>query len=408
MIRKKFDAQKKYRVVLYLRMSSDKQNPKSPEQQLETIKSTIRQLNLPWVIVKVYIDRAVSGRYLAKREQFQAMLRDIRTGKVRADLILVDTFERFGRSEDVGPIRQELERHHGCLVLTADTSFADPTTISGKAMAAFEQMRATDDNRVKAHNVLRGKRQVVLDKHWPGGPVPFGYKLQSVLTERNGRTEVDYSILVPAPETDWIIRRLFERAHETGDGCTTLARWLNENSDIPERHKPFSEHTVNLWLKSEIYKGVMVWEENATDVVDDRRVIQKNPEDMVLRIPGFCPPLVSDEIWESVADVRRARSRKRQEGLTANEGKLLAPLVVGVSLKYMLSGLVLCDHCDLAMIPNGSSEYTLKSTGETRRYVSYMCPRAASGACVNKTRVPEEWLRETVVTLLRSRLFPTE
>lgn len=410
MLKRQFELQKKYRVVLYLRMSSDSQNPRSPEQQQETIEATIRRLNLPWVIVKIYIDRAKSGRLLNKREQFQEMLRDIRTGKVKADLIIVDTFERFGRSEDVGLIRQELERHHGCLVLTADSSFADPTSISGQALAAFENLRAVDNNRIKAHDVNRGKRQAVKDKHWPGGPIPFGYKLESILVERNGRTEVDFSILVPDPETDWIIKCLFNRAHETGHGCTTICQWMNANPKIPEKFKPFNEHTVNEWLKSEIYKGVMIWEEHATGIVDDRRVIEKNPEEMVLRVPGFCPPLVADEIWDSVAEVRRARSQKRQESRAAEDGdeKLIAPLVVGVSLKYMLSGLVVCGHCGLSMIPNSSSEYTLKSTGETRRYVSYMCPRAASGACDNKTRVPEDWLRETVISLLRSRLFPTD
>jgi site-specific DNA recombinase len=410
MLRRIFDPQKRYKVVLYLRMSSDSQNPTSPEQQQATIETTIRRLNLPWDIVKIYVDRAVSGRYYGRREQFQEMLCDIRTGKVKADLILVDTFERFGRSEEAGLIRQELQRQYGCLIVTADTSFADPTSISGQALAAFENLRATDDNRIKAHNVLRGKRQAVKDKHWPGGPVPFGYKLETILIERNGRTEVDYSILVIDPETGWIITLLFSRAHETGEGCTTLTQWLNANPEIPDKYKPFNEHTINEWLKSELYKGVMVWEEHSTGVIDDRRVIEKNPESIVLRVPGFCPPLVAEDIWDSVAEVRRARSRKRGQNRAAKDGdeKLIAPLVVGVSLKYMLSGLVVCGHCDLAMIPNGSSEYTLKSTGETRRYVSYMCARSASGACNNKTRVPEDWLRDTVIMLLKSRLFPAD
>lgn len=406
MLKRKFDPQKRYRVLLYLRMSSDQQNPRSPEQQQETIMATIRRMNLPWIVVKVYVDRGISGRLLAKREQFQAMLSDIRTKKIRPDLIIVDTFERFGRTEDVGLIRHELERHHGCLVITADSSFADPTSISGQALTAFENLRASDNNRIKAHDVNRGKRQAVKDCHWPGGPVPLGYRLKTVLVERNGRTEVDYSTLEPDPETDWIIKNLFDRAHATGHGCTKLTQWMNACSEIPEKFKPFSEHTANEWLKSELYKGVMVWEEHATGYVDDRRVIEKNPDSEVLRVPGFCQPLVSEEVWNSIAEIRRARSRNRRVRREADE-KLLAPLVVGVSLQYMLSGLVVCGHCGLSMVPSGSGEYVLKSTGESRRYVSYLCPRSSSGACHNKTRIPEAWLRDTVISLIRSRLFPT-
>jgi hypothetical protein len=51
-------------VVLYLRMSSDQQNPRSPQQQCETIESTIRRLGYPWTVVRCYTDEAISGQYV--------------------------------------------------------------------------------------------------------------------------------------------------------------------------------------------------------------------------------------------------------------------------------------------------------------------------------------------------------
>src|SRR4029078_9565544 len=98
---------------------------------------------------------------------------------------------------------------------TADTQFADPTSTSGKALAAFESLRSTEDNRVKAHNVLRGKRDAARLGHWPGGAPPFGYKLQSVMVERHGRQEVDHCILVPDGTRSWIVERLFGLEHRT-------------------------------------------------------------------------------------------------------------------------------------------------------------------------------------------------
>jgi hypothetical protein len=85
--------------------------------------------------------------------------------------------------------------------------------------------------------------------------------------------------------------------------------------------------------------------------------------------------------------------------------KLIAPLVNGVAIKNILSGLVICGHCNLAMTPASSPTYTLKSTGERRRYVQYKCSRAGNGACENHVRVPEDWLRKTVIDLLCQRLF---
>jgi site-specific DNA recombinase len=410
MLKRRFDPSKQYLVVLYLRMSSDLQNPRSPGQQKETIEATIKRLGLPWTVVAVYVDAGVSGRYVAKRPQFQEMLRAIRSGRLKADLVLVDSFERFGRSEDVGFIRQELERHYGILVLTADSQFADPTSTAGQVLVAFETIRATDANRLKAHDVLRGKRDAAKQKHWPGGPVPFGFRLHSILIDHNGRQEVDYSILLPDPVTAWIIQLLFRKAVETGMGCTRLARWLNDCQDIPADYKPFLDQTVNFWLAQEIYKGELVWPKHATGVIDDRRVIEKNPDEEIIRVLEFCEPLVDPSVWQTVQEIRSVRVARAKIAREATDvvDKQIAPLVAGVALRYILSGLVVCDHCMLSMCANSSQSYTSKSTGEVRDYVYYYCPRASSGVCPNKKRVPEKWLRETVVNLIRDRLFRTD
>ena len=78
------------------------------------------------------------GPLVGKRPGFQRMLKDLRSGRVKADLILVDTFERFGRAEEIASIRQKLEARHKILVLTADSNFTDPTSPAGRALAAIE------------------------------------------------------------------------------------------------------------------------------------------------------------------------------------------------------------------------------------------------------------------------------
>ena len=75
-------------------------------------------------------------------------------------------------------------------------------------------------------------------------------------------------------------------------------------------------------------------------------------------------------------------------------------------LKYLLTGLVRCGHCGRAMVASSSPLYTTKS-GEERRYVAYCCPGHASRLCANGKRIPEEWLRQQVITTLMNRLFPT-
>ena len=94
-------------------------------------------------------------------------------------------------------IRRELAVRHGVYLLTADSNFADPNSVAGKALSAVEGIRSTEDTRVKSHNVSRGKRDAAQEGSWPGGPVPFGLKLETVLKEVKGRQVVDSSKLVP-------------------------------------------------------------------------------------------------------------------------------------------------------------------------------------------------------------------
>jgi DNA invertase Pin-like site-specific DNA recombinase len=407
MLHRVFDPKRSYRVVIYVRMSSDKQNPRSPKQQIDEIKRRLLALGYRWVIVKIYRDEAKSGKYLRKRNGYQQMLRDLKTGTVVADLILVDTLERLGRVEELPTIRKELFERHGILVLTGDSNFADPNTPQGKALGMFEAMRATEDGRVKAHNVLRGKRDAAEQKHWPGGPPPFGYMLKSIMKTVNGREEVDYCLLVPNPATRWIIAHLFETAEKTSHGSTRLVRALNSDPRIHDEHKPFQPETVSYWLDSRIYYGDLYWGVNATGVVDDTRVVEPNAQEEVLHVPGFCEQLVAREQWNNVHAVRQVRSQRalaaRHRKATGDGKQLVAP-APGLTLNYLLSGLLFCE-CGLRMVTSSSSPYVAKD-GTERRYTSYVCPGYLGGHCENGTRVSEEWVRSVVIGKLRERLFP--
>lgn len=293
MLKRFFDPSQSYRVVLYVRMSSDRQNPRSPEQQIQEIQRRLHSLGYNWIVVKVYRDDGISGRLLRKRAGYQLMLRELKTGVVAADLILVDTIERFGRIDELPTIRKELDERHGILVLTADSNFADPNTPQGRALGMVEAMRATEDDRVKAHNVIRGKRDAATQKHWPGGPPPFGYMLKSVMMTVHGREEVDHCLLIPNPASRWIVEFLFETAERTSYGSTRLARVLNDEPRIPEEYKPFHPASIAYWLKSKIYYGDLYWEKNTTGIVDDTRVVEANAVEDILHVPSFCEPLVS-------------------------------------------------------------------------------------------------------------------
>ena len=201
MLKRKFKAENPKKTALYLRMSSDKQNPKSPKQQKDRIETIIKNRNLPWRIIAVYQDDAKSGKSVRNRPGFMKMINDIETGAIAIDAILVDTIERFGRMEDLDNRRKRLYNKHGVLVLSADRNFADPYSAEGRAMTAVENLRAHDANRIKANDVVRGKIGAIEQGFWPGGPVPYGFQLELVHIERRHGREIRHHRLVHAQAT---------------------------------------------------------------------------------------------------------------------------------------------------------------------------------------------------------------
>ena len=118
---------------------------------------------------------------------------------------------------------------------------------------------------------------------------------------------------------------------------------------------------------------------------------------------GFCPAIVDRELWIAVHAVREERRRRltaQQQG--REEEKLISPLAPGLSLNYLLSGLVRCGMCGASMRPSLSG----RESKDGKRYVYYVCPRYIDGNCENGRYVPEEWLRGVVVDKISERLFP--
>lgn len=402
MIKRRLNRHQHHQVVVYLRMSTKHQNPRSPDQQLQEIKNEIRRLGVPWEIVRIYRDDGISGRKTRQRPQFVAMMNDLRSGKVKATLLLVDTLERLTRAEDGIVLREKLKRR-GVLVLTADSCFADPTSVEGRALGLVEHIRATTDGEVKAHNVLRGKRDAVRLKQWPGGPPPMGYHLQPVMTNVDGISTFSHNTLAIDSAAAIPVRRMFELADTNGFGPHRISRVMNADSTFDEKLKPFHESTIAEILRNEIYYGELVWGQNCTDIVNDVRKVEPVAEEYWTRVPEFCEPLVSREQWQRVRSILQFRSDLLKQAKSANSHAARP----GSAIQYPLSGLVICHHCGRVMVASSGKPYKMKS-GATRRYVYYGCPAAKGGSCTNRRRIDERWLRGEVLKKVKNRLHLDE
>jgi DNA invertase Pin-like site-specific DNA recombinase len=405
MLERKYDPTLAYRYACYGRMSAPQQNKRSPDQQFATIDETLKRCGYPWQCVASYRDDGVSGRYLRKRHDLQRLLRDVEAGLIQIDVIAVDTLERLGRAEEIAELRRKLFVDYGVLVVAADNGFCDPTGVVGKAVGMVEQIRSTENTRISRHNVLRGKKDAARRRRWPGGPPPFGYKLKPVVNEAVSPPDV-HNVLEPEPREAAPLQMAFRRAADTGEGDLRLSQWWNQSPDIPADFKPINPFTMGYRLSNRIAIGELVWGAHRTGVVNDTRVVEPNPDGAEV-IADFCPAIVGADLFAQVQQLRKARSqqiqqsRRRQRDAGPSE-KLIAPQSRGLTLKYLLTGLVRCGCCNASMRPVPSG----RQSKSGRRYTYYTCPRHYDGACANGRHISEEQLREAVISRLRARLFP--
>ncbi len=405
MIETKYEQGNPYQVVCYGRMSTDKQNVRSPDQQFASIKEKIALARLPWIIIKDYRDDGLSGRLVKTRPGLQAMLNDIAIGRVKADLILVDTWERFGRAEEIAEIRRRLRQQYGVLVVTADTGFANPTDPSGKALALIENIRATEDNRIKSHNVIRGKKDAARLKQVAGGRAPTGYLLDRQMVDACGKSRVKTTLKVD-PEAAAMVRRAYEIALETGWRGARIAKKMNADPALPMRFKPFRQGTIDHWLSNETYIGTYVWGATQSDIIDDCHVTRPNPDpSQIVRVPDFCQPIIDKATFDTVQAQRQARSAARALAKScriqhAGE-KIIKPLVAGLSLVNPLAGIARCGACNHALVLMKSGA----GAKYGRCYKYYWCPNSAVSICPKRRNVPAAVLWEAVVSTIRTRLF---
>ena len=156
------------------RMSSEKQNPKSPAQQRERIVNIIKDRQLPWWVVATYEDAAISGKYARKRPGFTKMMNDIEQGTINIGAILVDSIERFGRTDDLDSRRKRLANRHNVVILSADRHFSDPYTPESQAMSGHRKPPCARHKQNFGQMMsIRGKIGSINDGYWPGSPDPL-------------------------------------------------------------------------------------------------------------------------------------------------------------------------------------------------------------------------------------------
>lgn len=371
-------------------MSSDRQNPMSPQDQVRKCREYAEQQGWEVLESHIYIDEAVSG-VGSDRLAYQRLLGLACSEERDFDVLLVDDTSRLSRSQAEVLSTMEKLRFMGVRVVFPSQGI-DTQSEQSELVVAFHGM--VDSLYVKelAKKTHRGLESRAIQGLHTGG-VCYGYKAEKI--DASGATR-----LVVNEDEAKIVRQIFQLC-ATGISLKGIAKELNSRLVPPPRSKSPSAtatwcHTaVREMLRREVYVGEKVWNKREYRKVPgtNKRRSRLRPENEVKRVSLPELAIVPRELWEAVQS--RLNAIKSNAGNRTQSGLLPR----GMTSPYLFSGLLKCSEC-------GSNLIIASSGGKKRKYV---CAGYLNrGICKNNLYISRDEVEAMLLTNLKNDLLSPE
>lgn len=236
------------RAAAYARVSTQRQVDEGSSLQAQ-------RTNLPnyvaaqgWELVATFEDAGVSG-VAASRPAFDRMLAAVRRREL--DVIVVHSLSRFGRSMAQTVAALAVLDEHNVRLVSVTEGF-DSATPAGRlhrnlmsSIAEFEREQTLD-------RTLGGLVAVAADGRWPGGPAPFGLRLD----RRAGRR----GVLEINPDEVRVIEVFVAAIVDEGLSSWQTARVLNDAGLTPRRGGLWAHHQLRTLMRRATHLGgTAVW-----------------------------------------------------------------------------------------------------------------------------------------------------
>lgn len=344
------------KAAIYARLSTDRQNESSIEQQVRACADYATRQG--WAVVKTYDDKGISGAALGNRPGIRQLQMD---AERRAfEVLLVTDLSRLSRNQGdlpklVARVTQRRIRVIGIQDGT-DTSrkgYKLQVGVSGIIGEAFREM-------VKERTSLSLRLRAEQGYHTGG--VAYGYI--SVLVDP--AEPKGYKRLQIEKGQAAFVRRIYE-LYAGGHSPRSIAARLNAEG-VPSpgaKWKRTKRRADGKWLASavltilgnELYTGRVMYGRRQFIKDDDSGLRSATaPTEAVIERHEHRLRLVSDELWHRVRGRQAAQAHRIGEGVKRGLSQAAA-LRDGTGSRYLLSGLMRCAHCGSAFAINAKDRY---------------------------------------------------
>ena len=280
------------RVAAYARVSSDSSDQLHSYAAQTAYFAKLINSDPNWTFVDVYADKGITGTSTEKREDFQRMMEDCRSGKI--DRILVKSISRFARNtkESLAAVRElkSLDISVYFEEQNIDTAQATGETLTAVFSALAQKESEAISERMRHSYQMRMQRGT-FSTHC----APYGYRLVK------NRLEV-------IEEEAVIIRQIFDR-YLSGISMEDIAKEITALGIPTKQNTPFWQvRSIQYILRNEKYVGDSLLGKTYTTLTLPHRKIENKGEGVQYFIEGSHPPIVSRTVFDKAQQLLSRKS----------------------------------------------------------------------------------------------------
>jgi site-specific DNA recombinase len=360
------------RAAIYARYSTDKQDPRSIEDQVRVCTRLIEQRGVK--LTAVFSDAAMSGA-TAARPGLRQLLAAAQAGEF--DILVVESLDRLSRDHaDLAWLFRELTFHGVRIVTVADGDVElMHVGVQGLMNAISLKTVAMQTHRDLESAVLKGR--------FAGGRC-YGYRTVRAFNAAGipvkGEREID-------PVEADIVVRIF-REYAEGKSAKAIAAGLNKDGMAGPRGGIWRQNTINGnrargtgILNNELYVGTYVWNrlEYKTKAISlggrpasPRKSTSKpgvsrlRTANQIVRVPLPDLRIVPQDLWDAVKARQKALDAKLQAQQAMSGGRNRRS-GIGATRRSLtvLAGVLFCGNCGGKMTPSGGRYLRCSTAAET-------------------------------------------
>ena len=309
----------KLKVAAYCRVSTDLEDQESSyESQVEHYYTYICG-HEDWEYAGIYADEGISGTTTLKREGFNQMLQDCKSGDI--DMILTKSISRFARNtlDCLRYIRMLKEMH---IAVYFEKESINTLEAQGEVLITIMASIAQQESKSISENVRMG-----IHYQFEQGKVRINH------ANFLGYTKDEEGQLIIVAEEAEIVRRIFME-FLCGISMSGIARGLTaDRVPTPTGGSKWYTSTIKSILTNEKYMGDAILQKYYTkDFLTKKQVVNDGVYPSYY-IENDHEPIISRDVYHQVQKILQQRAEKRD--VSRNR----------YNYYYALSGKIVCGKC---------------------------------------------------------------